>query len=302
MSSRPPVSRGARSLALFLSLSAAAAGAQDLVFGDDFESGNLFRWSTRLGEPLAPAEVFRLDDLDLRDPHVFVDLGFSICYDFTDQDLPLNPGSAFNARLEASFDSDGDLDGFVDASFLLAFRPFDEGAAALRLDLQGGLCGFPLAGTSCAPDPASPPQSAAYDGVAAGVCLAPLVGTTYAPYAPEAPAPLAPGFASQARTMTLALAGVPVPLRRAQLAAAVVGAPVDRFEPGLLMGFLAASDADSILLPPELPLVGGQPLSILLPGGAGNCAGHDDRDELDGVAGWWFYFELSADPVAWTGE
>jgi hypothetical protein len=290
-------------LVFVLALAAAGARAQDTVFADDFESGNLFRWAARLGEPIAPAQVFRLDDLDLREPHVYVDLGFPLgCYDFTDQDLPLVPGSAFNAGLEAAFAADDDGDGLLDASFLLAFRPFDEAAVALRLDVQGGLCTAPAASTTCAPDPASPPQTSAYDGVAAGVCLAPVAGTTYGPYAPEVPAPVAPGFVSQARTIALALSGVPVPLRQAQLAAAFTGAPVDRFESGLMMGFLAASDADLILLPPDLPLVGGQPLSILLPGGDGNCAGHDDRDELGGVSGWWFYFELTADPAAWSGE
>lgn len=57
-----------------------------------------------------------------------------------------------------------------------------------------------------------------------------------------------------------------------------------------------------ILLPADLPVVGGQPLSILLPGGTGNCAGHDDCDLFEGVTGWWFYFEYVAEPVPWTGE
>ncbi len=291
-------------LVFVLALAAAGARAQDAVFADDFESGNLFRWSSRLGEPIAPAQVFRLDDLDLRDPHVYVDLGFPLgCWDFTDQDLPLatraapsTPVSRRRSRPTTTATASSTLPSCSPSG------PSTRRRSALRLDVQGGLCTAPTAGTTCAPDPASPPQTSAYDGVAAGVCLAPVAGTTYGPYTPEAPAPVAPGFVSQARTIALALSGVPVPLRQAQLAAAFAGAPVDRFENGLMMGFLAASDADLILLPPDLPLVGGQPLSILLPGGDGNCAGHDDRDELDGVSGWWFYFELTAAPAAWSGE
>ena len=292
--------RAAVALAL---LSAGPGWAQAELFADDFESGNLFRWSARLGEPLEPAEAFRIADLDLRDPHVYLDLGFPLgCRDFTDQDLPLAPGSALNARIATSLTADGDGDGLLDASPLLAFRPFDESAAGLRLDVQSGLCLAPAAGTTCAPDPQSVPQTARYDGVAAGVCLAPVAGTTYAPYAPEAPEPLAPGFASQARALAFDLDGLTVPLRAARLAASFVGTPVAELDTGLWMGFLAESDADQIPLPPDLPGVGGQPLSILLPGGTGNCAGHDDRDLFEGVTGWWFYFEYVAEPVPWTGE
>ena len=297
-----PTLAGTARLATLLIGIASVARGQEAIFADDFESANLFRWSARAGEPLAPAEVFRTTDLDLRDPHVYVDLGFSICFDFTDQDLPLTPGSAFNAQIAASMSTDGDGDGFLDSSLLLTFRPFDEGASGLRLDIQGGLCSAPIAGTSCAPDPLATPQTTTYDGVASGVCLVPLAGTTYGPYAPEVPEPIAPGFVSRARTMTLALAGLPVPLRGVRLAGAASGAPVDRFENGLLMGFLAESDADQILLPADLPLVGGEPLSILLPGGSGNCAGHDDRDSFDAAPGWWFYFEFPADLVPWSGE
>lgn len=299
-----PATRSPALVAAFALFALVEAGrAQEPIFSDDFESGNLFRWSVRAGAPLVPAELFRAADLDLRDPHVYLNLGFPLgCFDFTDQDLPLSPGSAFNAQIEASLTTDGDGDGLLDAALLFAFRPFDGAAAGLRLDVQGGLCTAPAAGTSCAPDPQATPQTTTYDGVASGICLAPLAGTTYDPYAPEAPQPLAPGFASQPRTMTLALAGLPVPLRGVRVGAAFVGAPVDRFEPGLLIGFLAESDADQIPLPPDLPLVGGQPLSILLPGGGGNCAAHDDRDSFEGAAGWWFYFEFPADATPWTGE
>jgi len=47
-----------------------------------------------------------------------------------------------------------------------------------------------------------------------------------------------------------------------------------------------------------VPLIGGQPLSALLPGGAGNCAAGDDRDMLNGEPGWWFYFAIEAERVA----
>ncbi len=142
-------------------LGAPAAGAAHVgLFADGFESGNTLAWSASAGEPaLLPAEVFRLSDLDLRDPHLYVNPGFG-CFDFTDQDLPLTTGTAFNGQLQAAITGDSEPDGLLDSSFLLEFRPFDEAAAALRLDIGGGLCTAPMAGTSCAPDPASLPQTA----------------------------------------------------------------------------------------------------------------------------------------------
>lgn len=135
------------------------AGQLTSVFADGFESGNTLAWSASVGEPaLPPAEVFRLSDLDLRDPHLFVSPGFG-CFDFTDQDVPLFPGSAFNNQLQATITGDSEPDGLLDSSFLLEFRPFDEVAMALRLDIGPGLCSAPVAGTSCAPDPSAVAQT-----------------------------------------------------------------------------------------------------------------------------------------------
>ncbi|MCU0757367.1 MAG: hypothetical protein MUE46_20025 [Xanthomonadales bacterium] len=68
--------------------------------------------------------------------------------------------------------------------------------------------------------------------------------------------------------------------------------------PGLLRGFLTEAAADATLLPADLPVIGGRPLSSLFRGGTGNCStGPSDKDTLDGVSGWWFYFEIRAVPV-----
>lgn len=57
-----------------------------------------------------------------------------------------------------------------------------------------------------------------------------------------------------------------------------------------------------IPMPADLPVVGGQPPAVLLPGGNGNCAGNKGRDVFEGLAGRWFHFEYVAEPVARTGE
>jgi len=91
--------------------------------------------------------------------------------------------------------------------------------------------------------------------------------------------------------------GTPVPLHDAQIGTHDANASIDHTEPGLLMGFLYESDADTILLPDDTPLVGGQPLSSVLPGGNNCCAPGDDRDTLEGNSGWWFYFNWVGDSV-----
>ncbi len=290
-------------VALPLGLASAPGGAQlASIFADGFESGNTLAWSASAGEPaLAPAEVFRLSDLDLRDPHLYVNPGFG-CFDFTDQDLPLFSGSAFNGQLQAAITGDSQPDGLLDSSYLLEFRPFDETAIALRLDIGGGLCTAPMAGTSCAPDPASLPQTAGYDGLAAGSCLAALSGTTYPPYTPEVTGVAGPCFVSAPRRVVFDLNGVSLPLAQLQIAGDWTAVPVSGFPTGLMRGFLSEAEAANVLLPASLPIVGGDPITVLLPGGAGNCAAHDDRDSLNGVSGWWFYFNFPADAVLWTGN
>ena len=69
---------------------------------------------------------------------------------------------------------------------------------------------------------------------------------------------------------------------------------------GLLRGFLAETTAEATLLPASLPLVGGQPLSLLLPGGDSSCADHDGRDTRSGTLGWWFYLNFTAVEVPLT--
>lgn len=288
--------------ALFCLVTSRAMAQPALVFADGFESGNTLAWSASVGEPPLPvAEVFRLSDLDLRDPHLFLDAPIFGCVDFTDQDIPLLTGTAFNAQLQTAITGDSEPDGLLDASYLLEFRPFDELANGLRLDFGSGSCTAPMAGTSCGPDPQSVAQTTAYDGLAAGSCLAELAGTTR-PYVPAVAAVSGPCFVSLARRVVFDLNGVLLPLGSLEIAGGWTATPVASFNAGLMRGFLSEAEAATVLLPATLPIVGGQPITVLLPGGTGNCAAHDDRDLEEGVPGWWFYFNFPADAAFWTGN
>jgi hypothetical protein len=279
---------------LLTGAAAASAFGPAGIFSDSFESGDVSAWDAAVGY-LEPATAYRISDLDLRDPHVFVE--FIACFDVTD-DMDL--GFSFNGSLETLITTDDDGDGFLDLSVLLLFRPPDLAAAGERLDLAAGICTAPLAGTLCDQDPLTDPVVTSYDSQDAGTCLVPEPGTTSG-YRPAVPEPGAPCFVNQPATLTIDLGGVEVPLQQAQVAATWVGDPPTAVTGGLLRGFLSETVADTLLLPEELPIVGGQPLSLLLPGGTGNCAAGDDRDVLGEETGWWFYLEVTADEVEYAG-
>ena len=271
-----------------------ASVAHGQIFADGFESGDFSAWSSVVGP--AP-KAFRISDLDLRDPHVFASV--VVCLDFTDDPLPV-VNLAFNGSLEDQLNGDADMDGFLDLSSLLLFRPLDTLGIAERVDLDSGLCLDPVASMICAADPMQAPVMTSYDGAAAGTCLAAVPGTTSA-YVPAVDEPPAPCFVTVATTAPFQLGDIVVTLQDLQIAATFVGDPVSQLATGLIRGFLTEADADTLLLPPDLPVVGGMPISVLLPGGTGNCAAGDDRDTHSGMSGWWFYFNFTADRVTYFG-
>lgn len=288
---------------------AATAGAgtraPDSISQDGFESGNTLGWT--LTVPALPAAtVYRMADLDLRDPHVFTSIpGFPLfgCLDFTDNAFPLGLAPSFNQQIATAITTDGDGDGLLDLSRLLAFRPLGLTAVAGRLDDGDGACTVPPA-TVCDWQRPPVPVTVAYDGVSVGTCLGPVAGTTSG-YSPAVPVPGAPCFTAASRTVTIDFGGVPLTLIDAQSAAQFVLAPpqsVTALTAGLLRGFLTESAADAILIPADIPIVGGRPLSSLLRGGTGSCASGDDRDVHLGATGWWFYFEFNAQPSSFVGQ
>lgn len=242
--------------------------------------------------PAALAQnAFRVSDIDLRDPHVFYNFGVG-CVDFTDTGIL---GFSFNGSLQTSVQTDGNGDGFLDSSTVVEFFPLDTSQSTNLLHGGKARCTAPMATTTCTavlvPDLAGngPIQTS-------GQCLAPVAGTTR-PYNPAITAPGPTCFASVVDDVTLEFGGIPITLRDAQVAATFSGAPIDRLVNGLLRGFLTEADANNTLIPATYPVIGGQPLSRLLPGGTGNCALHSDKDTHAGAPGWWFYFNFVADDV-----
>ncbi|MEM8962845.1 MAG: hypothetical protein AAGD38_15275 [Acidobacteriota bacterium] len=285
--------------AMLIGVCVAATSHGQVVFTDGFESGDGTLWSDVVG--YLPATAYRVTDLDLRDPHVFVDLGIGGCFDFTDNEIPL-AGVSFNGELGEELNFDGDGDGFLDASLLVLFRPLDQGVGnRTQAELRGAMCTDPVATTACTNDPMNVPAITEIANQDSGVCLDSVVGTTTG-YSPAVAAVLPDCFVGDEVTASLSFGGSEIALTSARWAATWVGDPATELTGGLVRGFISESDADQILLPEDLPLVGGQSISLLLPGGTGNCSAGDDRDMHNGEMGWWFYFAFEAERQdAYTG-
>jgi hypothetical protein len=238
--------------------------------------------------------AFRMSDLDLRDPHVFV--SFLGCRDVTDSPLV---GFSVNGDLQTSIQTDGEMDGFLDLSFLPIFSPLDQSVPGSGTFTFGQAeCTAPPAGTMCT-DSGLPQATIGYTNMGAQ-CLTFLPGTVR-PYTPAITSTGAPCFVSTPFTFTLDLGGIPVTLKDAEVAATYVGDPAATLANGLVRGFISETDADNTIIPASFPLVGGQRLSALLPGGTDNCASHDDRDLHNAEFGWWFYLNFPAYAVTYGG-
>ncbi|HWO26813.1 MAG TPA: DUF4215 domain-containing protein [Kofleriaceae bacterium] len=237
--------------------------------------------------------AFRFSDLDVRDPHVFV--SFVFCNDVTDTQLA---GFSVNNELQVSITTDEDMNGLLDFSPTLVFRPFSQTAATMPVEMHFANCTAPIGSTSCTASGGMVTMGTATN-MTTGTCLGPLPGTTR-PYSPAIATPTAPCFVTNAVTLTLNIGGIPITLHDAQVAARYVGNPATSFTNGLLRGFISETDANATIIPATIPLVGGKPLSSLLAGGTGSCPSYSDKDVNNGVVGWWFYLNFPATKVPWN--
>lgn len=275
----------------------------------------MISWTAALLFSIAPLEVspdwFRVDGFDeepitarrigtlkIRDPHLFTQVPIFGCRDITDNDVPGFPGSAVNNQIATQLNNDGNGDGFLDASTLKLFRPAPDGGRIRRLDTAPGQCTLPVASTTCLVGTLSSVENY-WTHTGADSCLAALPGTTggYNPPVPTIAPPCWLGdFLQESQTD---FNGLQITLRNSRSA----GAAPSGLPGGIALsrGFLSESDANMILIPATIPLIGGRPLSSLLKGGQGNCASGDDRDLLQGQMGWWFYFEQGLVGVPLTG-
>jgi hypothetical protein len=238
----------------------------------------------------APSQSFRIADIELRDPHVFID-SFG-CHDVTDT---LLGGFAINTRMQEAVTGDTDMDGYLDLSYVLDFQPLDQSAQDNLLRVGNAACTAPAASSRCLPVAAGADTIATLSD--SSTCLATIAGTVRG-YTPAITLPTAPCFASASGTFMIDLAGIPVVFTDAQVAATFDANPAHQLKNGLLRGFLPEADANATIVPDSYAVIGGKSLSALLRGGTGSCASGSDLDTNGDTAGWWFYFNFVADEVS----
>jgi hypothetical protein len=224
--------------------------------------------------------ALRVDSVSLMDPHIFAQVFF--CSDVT---------SRVNDTLAQKLAGDEDGDGFLDLSLMSVFRPFRQDAVATSADIGVAHC-TASSPTSCSPDNSTAATVATNRET--GTCLGALSGTT-SNYDPAIVTTSGPCFATNATTITIPIAGIDLALADAKVAARYQNG---RLVKGLIRGFVSEEEANSAILPDNLPVVGGKPLSSVLAGGAGSCASGDDRDQGPGGArGWYLYLNFTATKV-----
>jgi hypothetical protein len=232
--------------------------------------------------------AFRFDLLALRDPHAFASI-------FGCNDITSNVNDQIDNRIKN--DTKNPPDGFLDVSLATVFRPLAQSSPSTPIELHFAKCTAPIESTTCKPGTEKFASNA--HSQASGTCLKPMPGTLHG-YSPAPSEAAGPCFVTDPETIDVDIVGLKLSLKSAQIGATYVGSPADGLDTGLLMGFLSEDDADNIILPANLPVVGGKPLSSVLRGGKNNCKDGSDKSTFNGVSGWWMYLDFTAKVVPWT--
>jgi hypothetical protein len=145
----------------------AHAQSTDVLFADSFEP----RTAT-----------FRINDLDLRDPHLF--LPVIACKDVTEVGFS---SVSFNTNLQLGLQNDLNGDGLLDVSYIVRLRPVDQADGATgEFALGTARCSAPLATTSCQGD-GSVLAASTYTSRIGVTCLAPPPGARGPTCRPSSP-------------------------------------------------------------------------------------------------------------------
>jgi hypothetical protein len=249
--------------------------------------------------------AFRFTSLEVAQPR--------LSYGCTDITAAVNGliGGNFVSDTSVGAADGGGPDGRLDLSFILLARPLVQtGNTGTGEFLSDADCAAPVPPTTCSPDPTISGQAAKVANQSSGACLTPDPARFEVPDAstqvPNTPSGGADGcYVSESVKLSLTISGIPLTFETARLAAEWVGTPATGMSNGVIEAFMSITQARAILLPASTPAVGGSPLSVLLRGSPENTCTTVDDSHLgpDGVTkGYWFYFNFTAEKVAWTGN
>jgi hypothetical protein len=231
-----------------------------------------------------PPTAFRGSKMELLDPHAFAFGGSFDVNGIVNDTIAENVGT----------DGDDPPDGILDLNVSVLFRPLDPSSATSPIQLSFANCSAPVETTACTQTAMTTLIPASATNESSGTCLDALPDTT-APYDPPVVAVPAPCFTSDAVDVTVPLGTITLPLKQAQISATYSGDPATSLVTGLLRGYVTEADADVTLIPDDVALVGGDPLSSLL-------LDSDMDTGPNGETGWWFYISFEAELVDYTIE
>ena len=225
------------------------------------------------------ATAYLITEMNLADPHAFAAGILDVTG--TVDDL---------IRDSINMDASMPADGLLDLSVVPVFRPLDQSSGAMvALDIVFAECTAPINGTSCTRS--AEPSDVVTATSTNGVCLTPIAGTT-GNYSPAVGLPSAPCFSSNAVTFDVTLGSIVLHLEDAKISATYSGDPATSLVNGLIAGFVSEATADATILPEDIIVVGGEPLSAILK--------DEDKDDNGGTSGWWFYLNFTAQPVTYS--
>ena len=269
--------------------------------------------------PVAGPTAFRVTRADILDPNIWISVPIFGCRNFRSSGLLGQLPSGINGLLNESI-QDPDENGEYGLSIAAVFRPLDQAPTATGdAELHFPTCTEDSPVDICVADPDSQVVFATFENRANGVCLNRLPGsgaptpegwfdnaenTIGAASLPTGTAS-SPCFVTPEVSLTLDVAGIDIPLTGARLAANYQGDPATGLVTGLLRGFVSLEAANAVLLPDDLPLVGGQVLSRFLHNGPSSCRSSPARDVGPAIGGgtttgWWFYLSFTAELVDWV--
>ena len=271
-------------------------GTVNTTAGEECDTGGASATCSATCETITPTTGFRVDTARIIDPHVYV--SFIACIDVTNSGLFGQLPNGVNGMLSESLTEveDGEY-GF---NIVLTATPFTTtNGTTMPATLEFPSCfASPL---SCVRDATQPIIDADITYQTSGSCLPTPPPGRNASYT-GLHAPNGNCFQSTPQTVVISVADIPITLTDARIAAKVTGtAPNRTLTDGVLYGFFSEEDADAAMLPADLPLFGGDPISDLL-GGGGGCGPGSDAEEYEGVKGWWFYLNFTAKEVPFEFE
>ena len=238
--------------------------------GEACDDGN-----TMTGDGCSPTctrepRTYRFSSLSIQDPRIINSSGFDV--------TPEVNVALRNATSTDMFGITGMPDGLLDLNVLIRFEPLDQDATTVPSVIDFAQCTAPLAGTRCTP---VTPTANLITNRASGECIGPFPGSI--PVGRVVNTPTGPCFSTDdVPSFAIGIAGATLRFQHTQLGAQYLGDPASRLVTGLVRGFLPEADAMAVV-------IGDSPLTDNLR--------VIDRDSLDGVPGWWFYFAFTADPV-----